>query len=68
MSLQFRREVWAGDMNVGIISIGLVSQARRLDDIPKGVEVAGQESEFAGDDEEPANETKKGWPVNYDEN
>lgn len=42
-SLEFKREVWAGDINMGIVNICTVFQARRLEEITKGMKVAREE-------------------------
>ena len=42
-NLEFKREVWAGDINMGIVNICTVFQARRLEEITKGTKVVREE-------------------------
>lgn len=43
ISVEFKREVWVGDIKMGIINVCMALQVRRLDEITKGVQVNREE-------------------------
>lgn len=43
MNLGFKEEVWTGDMYLGVMGILMTFKARRLKEMPKGVNVNNEE-------------------------